>query len=63
VLAEITAFWWMPRILARVSLAQLLRFGLLMAALRFAVIAAWPDSPPAIAAMQLFHAFTLRTCK
>ncbi|MCK6437037.1 MFS transporter [Rivihabitans pingtungensis] len=61
VLAEITAFWWMPRILARVSLAQLLRFGLLMAVLRFAVIAALPDVPAVMMAMQLLHAFTFAT--
>ena len=40
---------------------KLLRFGLLMAVLRFAVIAALPDVPAVMMAMQLLHAFTFAT--
>lgn len=61
VLSEIAVFWLMPRILARVSLPRLLALGLWMAVLRFAVIAALPDTPPAIVAAQLLHAFTFGT--
>mgnify|MGYP002137784995 CR=1 FL=1 len=61
VLAEITAFWWMPRLLGRCTLVQLLRWGLLMAVLRFGVMASLPDLPVAVIAMQLLHAFTFAT--
>lgn len=61
VLAEITAFWWMPRLLGRCTLVQLLRWGLLMAVLRFGVMASLPDLPVAVIAAQLLHAFTFAT--
>ncbi|WP_051304629.1 MFS transporter [Chitinilyticum litopenaei] len=58
VLAEIAVFWLMPQLTRRFALKSLLIFGLLVAALRFVLIA-WGVSHPALLLLaQLGHGFT-----
>lgn len=58
VVAEILVFLWMPRILSRFTIPQVMGFSLLCAVARFAVIGWAVEWPVAIAAAQLLHAAT-----
>jgi PPP family 3-phenylpropionic acid transporter len=58
VIAEVLVFLWMPRILARYSIASVIGFSLLCAVVRFAVIGWAVQFPTIITAAQLLHAAT-----
>lgn len=58
VLAEIALFWWVAHLSQRYDSLDLLRCSLLVALLRFACIAIWPEQGWLMAVMQLGHAFT-----
>ncbi len=58
VIAEIVLFLFLPRIMARWSVRQILLASFACAAARFLVIAWWVDSIAALAGAQLLHAIT-----
>lgn len=58
VLAEVLLFFHMPRLLRRYSAVSMLGVCLLAGALRWPLLAAWPDSAMVVASTQLLHAFT-----
>lgn len=62
VLAEILLFVWMPGLLKRFSVRQVLITCLLLAALRWFLLGALADSLPWLLAIQLLHAATFGGC-
>src|SRR5688572_28294372 len=58
VLIEIALFWQAPRLIARFGAATLLQACVAVTVLRWAVVAAWPESLPLMALAQATHALS-----
>lgn len=55
VVAEVCVFWWMPRVLPKLSLPMLFLWAMASMALRWLLTMLCVDWPPALAAVQLLH--------